>query len=152
MCFYEEVVPENVEDDFIIIEAKSILNDIEVVDPEVVSPKSKEDQFALSFDMPLNHIEEEDDEKEHTITFNLDEEVRDIDVNEYVEVKPVLEYKNEGETRYNLEEYMELETKLTGAKSVAETHEPKLVEDELVFEKKTIKTEASTGGENTPGG
>ncbi|RDY58895.1 cell division protein FtsZ [Flagellimonas nanhaiensis] len=147
--FYEEVVPENVENDFIIIEAKSILNDIEVVDPEVVSPKAKEDQFTLSFDMPLNQVEEEE-EKEHTITFNLDDEVRDIDVKEYVEVKPVLEYKNEGETRYNLEEYMELETKLTGAKSVAETHEPKLVEDELVFEKKTLKPEASTGGENAP--
>lgn len=36
---------------------------------------------------------------------------------------------------------MELENKLTGAKSLAETHEPKLVENELVFEKKTIKVE-----------
>ena len=144
--FYEEVVPENVEDDFVIIEAKSILNDIEVVEPETVSPNTSEDQFALSFDMPLNSLKEEE-EKEHTITFNLDDNVKDIDVNEYVEVKPVLEYKKEGETRYDLEEYMELETKLTGARSVAETHEPKIVEDELVFEKKTIKTEASTNNE-----
>ncbi|MEM9648991.1 MAG: cell division protein FtsZ [Bacteroidota bacterium] len=144
--FYEEVVPENVEEDFIIIEAKRILNDIEVVDPEVVSPKEKEDQFALSFDMPLNTIEE--NEEERTITFDLtDDTVKDIDVKEYVEVKPVLEYKKEGETRYNLEEYMELETQLTGARSVAETHEPKLMEDELVFEKKTIAPEASTGGD-----
>ena len=148
--FYEEVVAENVEDDFIIIEAKNILNNIEVVEPEVVSPKANEDQFTLSFDMPLNEVVEEE-EKEHTITFNLDDGVGDVKVNEFVEVKPVLEYKKEGETRYNLEEYMELENKLTGAKSMAETHEPKLVENELVFEKKTIKmesaeqTEASTG-------
>ncbi|WP_190811305.1 cell division protein FtsZ [Flagellimonas sp. S3867] len=148
--FYEEVVPENVEDDFVIIEAKSILNDIEVVEPETVSPNASEDQFALSFDMPLNTNQVEE-EKEHTITFNLDDSVKDIDVNEYVEVKPVLEYKKEGETRYDLEEYMELETKLTGARSVAETHEPKLVEDELVFEKKTIKTEASTKNEDASG-
>ncbi|WP_396590523.1 cell division protein FtsZ [Allomuricauda sp. R78024] len=151
--FYEEVVPESVEEDFVIIEAKSILNDIEVIDPEVISAKAAEDQFALTFDMPLNRTEETEveEEKEHTITFNLDDGLKDIDVNEYVEVKPVLEYKKEGETRYNLEEYMELETQLTGARSVAETHEPKLVEDELVFEKKTIKTEASTGGENASG-
>ncbi|PWL37814.1 cell division protein FtsZ [Flagellimonas aquimarina] len=150
--FYEEVIPESLEDDFVIIEAKSILNDIDVIDPEVVSPKAAEDQFALTFDMPLNKTEEKDEEeKEHTITFNLDDGLKDIDVNEYVEVKPVLEFKKEGETRYNLEEYMELETQLTGARSVAETHEPKLVEDELVFEKKTIKTEASTGGENASG-
>jgi cell division protein FtsZ len=43
---------------------------------------------------------------------------------------------------------MELETQLTGAKSVAETHEPKLMEDELVFEKKTIKVEAKTEDDN----
>ncbi|WP_420321758.1 cell division protein FtsZ [Flagellimonas sp.] len=146
--FYEEVVPENVEDDFVIIEAKSILNDIEVVEPETVSPRASEDQFALSFDMPLSANKEEE-EKEHTITFNLDDNVRDIDVNEYVEVKPVLEYRKEGETRYDLEEYMELETKLTGARSVAETHEPKIVEDELVFEKKTIKTAASTNNDDS---
>ncbi|MEM7483690.1 MAG: cell division protein FtsZ [Bacteroidota bacterium] len=144
--FYEEVVPENVDEDFIIIEAKKILNDIEVIDAEIISEKTAEDQFALTFDMPLNKTEEE--EKEHTITFDLDDNVNNVDVNEYVEVKPALDFNKQGETRYNLEEYMELETKLTGAKSVVETHEPKIVEDELVFEKKTIKTEASTGDEN----
>ncbi|WP_350292926.1 cell division protein FtsZ [uncultured Croceitalea sp.] len=142
----EEVIAENHDDDFIIIEAKNILNDIEVVDPEIVSAKEEEDQFALTFDMPINN-EDEEAEKENTITFDLGEEVKDIDVNEYVEVNPVIDYNKEGETRYNLEEYMELETQLTGARSVAETHEPKLVEDELVFEKKTIKAEASAEGD-----
>jgi cell division protein FtsZ len=141
----KEVIAENHDEDFIIIEAKNVINDIDVVDPEVVSVKEEEDQFALTFDMPINSNEE--DEKENTITFDLGEEVKDIDVNEYVEVSPVIDYNKEGETRYNLEEYMELETQLTGAKSVAETHEPKLVEDELVFEKKTIKAEASAEGD-----
>lgn len=147
--FYEEVVPEYIEDDFIIIEAKNIINNIEVIDAEVVSPKANEDQFTLSFDMPLNAQVEEEDEKEHTITFNLDDGIGDVKVNEYVEVKPVLEYRNQGETRYNLEEYMELENKLTGAKSMAETHEPKMVENELVFEKKTIKLETAQQHEET---
>ncbi len=146
--FYEEVVPEGIQDDFVIIEAKKVINDMDVIDPEEVSAKAEEDQFALTFDMPLNNTETSD-EKEHTITFDLDEDVRDMDVKEYVEVKPLLEYSKENETRYNLEEYMELETKLTGARSVAETHEPKVVEDELVFEKKTIDVEANTGGENS---
>ncbi|SDQ30177.1 cell division protein FtsZ [Flagellimonas zhangzhouensis] len=141
--FYEEVLVEPTkEDDFIIIEAKSILNNIEVVDAEEVASQSNEDQFTLSFDMPLNQKEEvEEEEKELTVTFNLDDGIGDVKVNEYVEVNPVLEYNKEGETRYNLEEYMELENKLTGAKSMAETHEPKLVENELVFEKKTVKVE-----------
>ena len=152
--FYEEVVAEQVEDDFVIIEAKNVINNIDVVDAEEVPAKSNEDQFTLSFDMPLNSRDTEDeDEKEHTVTFNLDDDgLGDVEVNEYVEVKPVLEYKKEGETRYDLEEYMELEEKLTGAKSKAETHEPKMVENELVFEKKTVeveeKSENKGSGEN----
>lgn len=145
--FYEEVVAEHVEDDFVIIEAKNVINNIDVVDAEEVSAKSNEDQFTLSFDMPLNQAEEEEDEKEHTVTFNLDDDgLGDVEVNDYVEVKPVLEYKKEGETRYDLQEYMELEEKLTGAKSKAETHEPKMVENELVFEKKEIKVEEKSEG------
>ncbi|MEY8779128.1 cell division protein FtsZ [Allomuricauda sp. XS_ASV26] len=144
--FYEEVVAENVEDDFVIIEAKNVINNINVVDAEEVSTKSNEDQFTLSFDMPLNN-EVEEEEKGHTITFNLDDDgLGDVEVNDYVEVKPVLEYKKEGETRYDLQEYMELEEKLTGAKSKAETHEPKMVENEIVFEKKTIRVEEKDQG------
>jgi len=145
--FYEEVVAENVDDDFVIIEAKNVINNIDVVDAEEVSAKNNEDQFTLSFDMPLNSQPEEEDEKEHTVTFNLDDDgLGDVEVNDYVEVKPVLEYKKEGETRYDLQEYMELEEKLTGAKSKAETHEPKMVENELVFEKKTVKVEEKSEG------
>ncbi|MDV7140656.1 cell division protein FtsZ [Maribacter sp. TH_r10] len=136
--FYDEVVAENVsEDDFVIFETKDRIKDIEVVDQEVVSPtQADEDQFAFSFDMPLNNKKEE---KENVITFNLEDEVKDMDVNEHVEVIPVLEYNKEGETRYSLDDYMELENQLTGAKSKAEEFEPKIVEDELVFEKKTVQ-------------
>ena len=135
--FYEEVVPENVEDDFIIIEAKNVLNTIEVVDPEVVSPKMEEDQFALTFDLPINEVKQK--EEQPVSGFELEGEVNDIEVKEYVEVSPVLEFNKQEETRYNLEEYMELESQLTGATSKAETHEPKLAENELIFEKKTIE-------------
>ena len=155
--FYDEVLPEPVkeviatttDDDFIIIESKDVINEMEVIGEEVVSPAdAEEDQFALTFDMPINEVKE-DKTSENTITFDLDAEVKDMEVNEFVEVSPVLDYNLDGETRYNLEEYMELETQLTGARSVAETHEPKLVENELVFEKKTVKTEAVM--ENEPG-
>lgn len=137
--FYEEVVAENVsEDDFIIIDTPAKLHDIEVVDHEVVSSETiEEDQFAMSFDMPLSQSKEEEDQ-ENVITFSLDEDINDMDVNDHVEVIPVLEYNKEGETRYSLDDYMELENQLTGAKSKAEEFEPKIVEDELMFEKKTM--------------
>jgi len=142
--FYEEVVAEDVkEEDFIIIDSKDTLNDIEVIDPEIVSVKADEkEQIAFSFDMPISNSENnEEEEKENVITFNLDEEVKDLDVKDHIEVVPVLEYNKEGETRYSLDDYMELENKLTGAKSLAEEYEPKIVENELVFEKRTLSKE-----------
>lgn len=154
--FYEEVVAENVsEDDFIIIEAKELINDIEVVDPVELLSKVEEDQTALSFDMPLSDsVDVEEEEKGHVITFDLTDEVNDMDVNDHIEVIPVLEYNKSGETRYSLDDYMELEEKLTGAKSKAENFIPKIVEEELVFEKITLKqeenkVEASHGGRET---
>ena len=143
--FYEEVVaePSEAEEEFIIVDSREFIRDIEVVDPEVVSAKKvEEDQFTLAFDMPLDEKKEEDTPdnptQENVITFDLDEDIRDINVKEHVEISPVLEYQKEGETRYSLDEYLELEKKLTGATSKAEFYDPKLSEGELVFEKKVI--------------
>lgn len=150
--FYEEVIAENVENDFIVIDSKDSLSDIEVVEPVYVSSKrQEEDQFTLSFDMPLSQSRrssEEEEEKEHTITFSLDE-VREMDVKDHIEVVPVLEYNKNGEKRYSLDDYMELEQKLTGAKSKAENFEPKILEDELVFEKKTVQREEDSPMDET---
>ncbi|WP_430907628.1 cell division protein FtsZ [Maribacter sp. 2-571] len=144
--FYEEVVEqvakqEVKEDDFIIIDANETLNNIEVIDAEEVVAPENDDQFAISFDMPLATDNDSEKDEENVVMFNLEEEVKDIKVEDHVEVIPVLEYNKNGETRYSLDDYMELENKLTGAKSKAEEYEPKIVEDELVFEKKT-ETEA----------
>jgi len=142
--FYEEVVaePSIAEEEFVIVDSKELIRDIEVVDPEVVSGKeAEEDQFTLAFDMPLEKKEEQTPEtaaQENVITFDLDEDIRDMDVKEHVEISPVLEYQKEGETRYSLDEYLELEKKLTGATSKAEFYDPKLSGEELVFEKKVI--------------
>lgn len=135
--FYEEVIAENVkEDDFVIIETSAALRDIEVVEPEVLRTKKEEDQFAISFDLPL--VTDDEEEKENTITFSLDDDISEMDVKDSVEVIPVLEYNKHGETRYSLDDYMQLENQLTGAKSKAEEFEPKIIEDELIFEKRTV--------------
>ncbi len=139
--FYEEVIAEAVEaDDFIMIDSRDLVAEIEVVDPVVVpAGKQEEDQMSLLFDMPLNASKPEEEEEKHVITFDLNDDIKDLPVQEHIEVTPVLEYNKEGETRYSLEDYMELEQRLTGAKSKAEHFEPKLVENELVFEKKVIE-------------
>ncbi len=151
--FYDEVVAEDVdEDSFVIIDSKHALFDMEVVDPVTVSPQeSKKEQMTMSFDTPLSGEEEEEEDKEHVITFTLDEEISDIDVNEHIEVIPVLEYNKDGEKRYSLDDYMELESKLTGARSKAEDFDPKIVEDELVFEHKTVSAYEQSNKEDNNG-
>ncbi len=141
--FYEEVVAEPVDEDaFIIIDSKDLIGEIEVVDHEVVmADAEEEDQMSFRFDMPLAAAEEEE-AAENVVTFDLNDDIRDMKVSDHVEVTPVLEYKKEGETRYSLDDYMELERRLTGATSKAEKFEPKIVEDELVFEKKTLDVPA----------
>src|SRR5690606_18085143 len=135
--FYEEVIAEEVDNDFVIISASDEIRNIEVVDPKVVSNKTAvEDQFELSFDIPLTKKPVE--EEEHIITFNLDAEINDMSVKDHIEVVPVLEYNKHGERRYSLDDYMELEQKLTGAKSKTEEFEPFIEEEELKFRKKTI--------------
>lgn len=146
--FYEEVVAENVfEDDFVIINSTASLRDIEVVDPVVLRVKEEQDQIAMSFDLPLR---EEEEEKENVITFDLHDEVKDLDVNDSIEIIPVLEYNKNGEKRYSLDDYMQLESKLTGAKSKAEEFEPKIIEDELIFEKRTVAPQRNTQPSNAP--
>lgn len=140
--FYEEVVATDVkEEDFIIIDSKETLNDIEVVEPEVVSNKKiDEDQFELSFDLPLSQDRDEE-ETEHVVTFQLDDdEVKDLEVKDHIEVVPVLEYSKDGEKRYSLDDYMDLEEQLTSAKSRKAKPQP-IDDKELVFEKKTVSQE-----------
>ncbi len=140
--FYDEVVAEHVADhDFVIIDTTNAMRNIEVIDHEVVTgTKKHEDQFTFGFEKPLAKPVEKTIETPRTVLFKLDDDVNDIRVKDHIEVIPVLEYNKNGETRYSLDDYMELEQKLTGAKSMSEEYEPKIVEDELVFERKTVAT------------
>jgi len=134
--FYEEVVAKNVkEEDFVIVESSASLRNIQVKDAQQLKAEETEDQFAISFDLPLVKDEEE---RENVIMFDLSNEVRDMDVRDSVEIIPVLEYNKKGETRYSLDDYMQLENQLTGARSKAEEFEPRIIEDELIFERKSV--------------
>ena len=141
--FYEEVIEKVAmktdifDDDFVIIDSKDALNDIEVVDPITVEfDRLKEEQIAMSFDMPLAKKDDvEEDDKENVITFSLDDDMKDIEVKSHIEVIPVLEYNKQGETRYSLDDYMDLENKLTNAKSKAAQE---VVEEEMVIERKPV--------------
>ncbi len=145
--FYEEVLEEIAEvdfdnDDFVIIDSKDAFHDIVVVDPVTVRfDQLKEEQMAMSFDMPLAEIRdtEAEEDKDNVITFSLDNEVKDIEVKNPEEVITVLEYNKKGETRYSLDDYIELEKKLTSAKAQPLQQKREPVEEEMQIEKKAIE-------------
>ena len=77
------------------------------------------------------------EEETPMITFSLEDDIRDMEVKDPVEVIPVLEYNAGGEKRYSLDDYMELEAHLGTAKEAAPVAEES-PEEEMVFEKKVV--------------
>ena len=147
-----EVNPFSTDNDFVIINAQEIINQIEVNDANELAAeenkKEEEDQFTLAFDMPVSGNEEQSiqtedritpvakhEEEEKPIVFDLTDDVLEVEVNEPIEVVPVSENISGGVRKYSLEEYMEEEKRLTDAKPEAEVMEE---DKEIVFEKKTV--------------
>lgn len=106
-----------------------------------------------SADAPLAGTPESDHSEEApTIHFNLDDDIKDMEVKEPVEIVPVLEYNEGGEKRYSLDDYMDLEQSLEAAQP---TSKAQAVEEEteeeapsLQLEKKTVAaTEETTSSQ-----
>ena len=133
---YNEVKAEIIqEEDFII---KPVTPAAFQLDEE--DDKEEEQQITLTFDLPISQADKNEEEKKEVISFNLDdEEVKGIDVNDYVELVTVNETNEEGDIRYALDDYVEVES------SMNNSTQPKIkeeviehLEEEIVFEKKII--------------
>ncbi|MHA7842237.1 MAG: cell division protein FtsZ [Winogradskyella sp.] len=128
-----------------VLDTKSELN----VEPEefIITPienkaepiiEEKEEQITLTFDLPLSNNEpdtvEEPESGEEMMFFSLDEDVKDIDVNEPVEIISVTEVNEKGEKRYALDDVETFESSMN-------TKVEKEVKEEIVFEKKVLPAE-----------
>ncbi|WP_243472949.1 cell division protein FtsZ [Winogradskyella sp. MH6] len=128
-----------------VLDTKAELN----VEPEefIITPienkaetiiEEKEEQITLTFDLPLSNNEpetvEEPESGEEMMFFSLDEDVKDIDVNEPVEIISVTEVNEKGEKRYALDD---VETYESSMNTKVETE----VKEEIVFEKKVLPVE-----------
>ena len=100
--------------------------------------EEKEEQITLTFDLPLSNNEpdtvEEPESGEEMMFFSLDEDVKDIDVNEPVEIISVTEVNEKGEKRYALDDVETFESSIN-------TKVEKEVKEEVVFEKKVLPAE-----------
>jgi len=145
---YEEINP----NDFIINDTSEEVKSMEVNEPEEFQ-NDNEDQIMFTFDFPINQEKKEEtkpeqprpqqpkQEKKQEIRHQLEEdESKNIEVNEPVEIVPVTESSARGVKRYSLDDYMEFEQSLDRSKPQAKKkEEPK--DEAIAFEKKTLKPE-----------
>lgn len=106
---------------------------------ETLETQQEEEQISLTFDLPLSPSEPETTEvsetSEEKMFFSLDEEVKDITVNEPVEIISVTEVNEQGEKRYALDDFETIESSINTRKEEVE------VKEEVVFEKKVLPVE-----------
>ena len=86
----------------------------------------KEEQITFSFDLP---IEKNETPKSEDILFQLTEETKNIFVNEPVQFVPMTELSEAGIVKYSLEEFMDVENKLSNSKPVEAVIEEPIAEE-----------------------
>ncbi|MCF7561006.1 cell division protein FtsZ [Sabulilitoribacter multivorans] len=137
---YEEVSANIEEDeDFIIKPVTRMFTDVDNInDIEVVSDNIEEEQqITLTFDLPLSTNQNEKEEENDVIAHKLtDEDVKKIPVNDYMEFIPVTETSENGDIRYALDDYVEVESSMNKKQVSNESLEE--VDQEVVFEKKVV--------------
>lgn len=126
------------EEDFIIKPVTRMVTDIESISGiELISDHIEEEQqITLTFDLPLSNPNEEE-EREDIISHDLSDDVNDIAVNDYVELITVNETNEEGDIRYALDDYIEVESSLNKTQQSSNEVLEEIDED-IVFEKKVI--------------
>ena len=138
---YEDVVTDNNDEDFIIKEITTMPS--EEVDFEAV----QEDQTMLTFDLPISNSQMKS-ESEAVEVYTLEDtvndvKVQDIEVNDYIELIPVTEVGESGDTRYVLDDHIVLEK--TDQKYEDSNQTVKVeVDEEMTLTKVTVKEKSVT--------
>jgi cell division protein FtsZ len=138
---YEDVVTDNNDEDFIIKEITTMPS--EEVDFEAV----QEDQTMLTFDLPISNSQMKS-ESEAVEVYTLEDtvndvKVQDIEVNDYIELVPVTEVNESGDTRYVLDDHIVLEK--TDQKYEDSNQTVKVeVDEEMTLTKVTVKEKTVT--------
>ena len=130
---YEEILAlmDEEEDDFIITPMVSE-RDVEEEDD-----LQEEQQVTLTFDFPINQAREESGLDEDKVVHDLEEEIKKMPVKDYVELVTVTESNEDGEIRYALDNYIEVESAMNSKNTKSEVQE--IEDSEIVFEKKVVQ-------------
>ncbi|MDO6595322.1 cell division protein FtsZ [Oceanihabitans sp. 2_MG-2023] len=144
-CFadddFEEVEDSLQEDDFVITNATPTVETIKDFEEE-------EQQITLTFDMPLSESTKpktptgKQEIQEEKVIHDLNkEEIKDLPVNDFIELVSVTETNKDGEIRYALDDYLEFESNAEPKKKepIVEVVD-KVLDQEVVFEKKVVES------------
>jgi len=123
-----------------VTEEDFIITPIQQTEIEAVEEEKDEEQITLTFDLPLSQLDgeriEEPETGDEKMLFQLEEEVKEINVTDPVELISVDVVNEEGEKRYVLDDISSSESD-TSTKTKKEIE----VKEEIVFEKKTLPAE-----------
>lgn len=130
---FENLVSLEKNDDFVI-------NEI-VVNKDEKEITNDDEQTSLTFDLPINKNNKNNEGKDLEI-FRLDDNINEIEIDDYIELIPVSETVPKGEEKYTFNDHIILEQTNEEYNGILETSEIPIdhdIESELVLKKVIIK-------------
>jgi cell division protein FtsZ len=118
-----------------------IINEVNISQDEI-NDQNIEEQTVLTFDLPISNSKDQRDETKDFEVFKLEDNINDIEVDDYIELIAVSESSPVGEETYTINDHIVIEQtddKFEG-QSIVEVVEPEIeVDKELILKKVTIK-------------
>ena len=124
-----------------------IINEIIKEDEEVII--NDDEQTSLTFDLPISQTDKNKNEKQDLEIFRLDDNINDIEIDDYIELIPVTDTVPEGEEKYTFNDHIILEQTdkeyngvFDSPKTISEEHgvEPEITLKKVVIKEKHVST------------
>lgn len=118
-----------------------IINEVNISQDEI-NDQNIEEQTVLTFDLPISNSKDQRDETKDFEVFKLEDNINDIEVDDYIELVAVSESSPAGEETYTINDHIVIEQtddKFEGQSKI-EVVEPEIeVDKELILKKVTVK-------------
>lgn len=118
-----------------------IINEVNISQDEI-NDQNIEEQTVLTFDLPISNSKGQRDETKDFEVFKLEDNINDIEVDDYIELIAVSESSPAGEETYTFNDHIVIEQtddKFEGQSKI-EVVEPEIeVDKELILKKVTVK-------------
>ena len=118
-----------------------IINEVNISQDEI-NDQNIEEQTVLTFDLPISNSKDQRDETKDFEVFKLEDNINDIEVDDYIELIAVSESSPVGEETYTINDHIVIEQtdEKFEEQSQVEVVEPEIeVDKELILKKVTIK-------------